>query len=421
MPSRSSFGVGPVLGDPPQPRADDPADQRGEDELVGPVDGLADLLQVRARQRPADDEADAHHQPEGLQGQAEDVHLGLHASEGTRSGRAPRSSRGRRSGRAPRPACGGPRRCRPSPPARAGGPRWSPGGATTIRSAPSAAQRGVQAEQQLDARAVDVVRGPEVDDEAPGGVLVRRRPARRVSSCGRDGHVHVAERARDQRLREGVRVELQLVSHADRSPLRWWIVTVVPSGERSTATSPAIARMICIPRPRWGADGASSQRPWSRISIVARAVAGGAEADDDRGRVGLERMLDGVRRRFARPPAGRRRPRDDRRPRRRASGAAVRAAARATWPRPGAATRTARRRPRAGRARAPRRRRPGPVGQRADERARRASAIDPGCRPPPRASASSPTSIGSRAALDQAVGVERQRAPPAARRSSSSR
>ena len=39
------LGVGPVLGDPPQPRADDPADERGEDHLVGPVDGLADLLQ----------------------------------------------------------------------------------------------------------------------------------------------------------------------------------------------------------------------------------------------------------------------------------------------------------------------------------------------------------------------------------------
>ena len=33
-----ALGVVPVLGDPPQPRADDPADQRGEDELVGPVD-----------------------------------------------------------------------------------------------------------------------------------------------------------------------------------------------------------------------------------------------------------------------------------------------------------------------------------------------------------------------------------------------
>ena len=68
----------PVLGQPPQAGADDPADQGDEDHLVRPVDGLAELLEAQAEQDPGRHEAEAHHQPEGLQGEAEDVELGLH-------------------------------------------------------------------------------------------------------------------------------------------------------------------------------------------------------------------------------------------------------------------------------------------------------------------------------------------------------
>ena len=75
--------VVPVLDDRPQPGADDAADQRGEDHLVGPVGRAPDLLQALGGEQPGDDEAQPHHQPEALQGQRAEVDLRLHALEGT--------------------------------------------------------------------------------------------------------------------------------------------------------------------------------------------------------------------------------------------------------------------------------------------------------------------------------------------------
>ena len=92
----------------------------------------------------------------------------------------------------------------------------------------------------------------------------------------------------------------------------------------------------------------------------ASVAAGVPEADDDRGRVGLERVLDGVRRRLAH---GQQQVGDLVAVQARGVEPAAQplaAAGRATRPRPGAAPRAAARRPRGGRARARRRRRAGP-------------------------------------------------------------
>ena len=177
-------GLVPVLDDPPQPRADDAADDRGEDELVGPVDRLADLLQVARGQRPADDEGDAEHQPEGLQGQAEEVQLGLHVSEGTRSVRRSRP----RSGRAPRRASGGPRRCRPSPRARAAGRRWSRAGRrrSARRRRPRARRAGGRAARSPSCRCSSPTRGRRRGSPRSAA---RRRPSSVGLDAGRDGHV----------------------------------------------------------------------------------------------------------------------------------------------------------------------------------------------------------------------------------------
>ena len=69
----------PVLGDPPQPRAHEPADERREDHLVRPVDRLAQLPQVARREDARRHEPQAHHQAEGLQRDGTEIEFGLHA------------------------------------------------------------------------------------------------------------------------------------------------------------------------------------------------------------------------------------------------------------------------------------------------------------------------------------------------------
>ena len=78
---------------------------------------------------------------------------------------------------------------------------------------------------------------------------------------GRDGHVDVALRARDEDAGQALEIELQVGVHDVVWSRRRMIVMVVPSEERSTPTSPATARMIAMPRPRCGSDGSSFQRP----------------------------------------------------------------------------------------------------------------------------------------------------------------
>ena len=63
----------PVLDQVVEPRADEPADQRGEDHLVGPVGRLAELAQPPARDGPGGEEAEGEADPEGLQVERADV------------------------------------------------------------------------------------------------------------------------------------------------------------------------------------------------------------------------------------------------------------------------------------------------------------------------------------------------------------
>src|SRR3954451_2125565 len=100
-----------VLDDEVQLRAHDAADERGEHDLVGVVDGLAELLQPAGDDEAGREESEGEHHPEGLDRGAEDVDLGLHRdrtlarglSSGNRAGwsacrsRAPRSAGGGRS------------------------------------------------------------------------------------------------------------------------------------------------------------------------------------------------------------------------------------------------------------------------------------------------------------------------------------
>ena len=232
-----------------------------------------------------------------------------------------------------------------------------------------------------------------------GSAAERARDGRergRPAAAGRDGHVDVARRARHERRREGVRVE----ARAGRLPLMPPPVADRDGGALRRAVdrprSPAIARMICIPRPRCGADGASSQRPWSRISIRVTAVVLARERDDDRRRHGLERVLDRVRGRLAdgeqhvagvargraRPPASQRRSRSR-------SGASDVGVGRQPHHERLAA------RPRAARAPAPRRRPAAP--SRASRATSRSASVAawPGLSAAASASRPSPVSIGS--------------------------
>ena len=54
-------------------RADDAAEQRGEDDLIRPVHRLAELAQAARDDRAAGEEAQREHHPEGLDRDAEDV------------------------------------------------------------------------------------------------------------------------------------------------------------------------------------------------------------------------------------------------------------------------------------------------------------------------------------------------------------
>ncbi len=58
-----------VLGDEVEPRPDDAAEQRAENHLVGPVGGLAPLLEAPGDQRARRDEGEREHDPEGLEGE----------------------------------------------------------------------------------------------------------------------------------------------------------------------------------------------------------------------------------------------------------------------------------------------------------------------------------------------------------------
>ena len=70
--------VAVVLDDEVEARADEPADQRREDHLVGPVDRLAELAEPPADQRARGDEREREADPEGLEGERAEVDLGLH-------------------------------------------------------------------------------------------------------------------------------------------------------------------------------------------------------------------------------------------------------------------------------------------------------------------------------------------------------
>ena len=67
-----------VLDDEIDAGADDPAGQRREPHLVGPVDRLADLLQPPRDQGAGGDEGEREHQPEGLQRQRPEVDFRIH-------------------------------------------------------------------------------------------------------------------------------------------------------------------------------------------------------------------------------------------------------------------------------------------------------------------------------------------------------
>jgi hypothetical protein len=71
-----------VLEGPVEPGADQPAEERGEDDLVGPLLRLAELAQPTGDDRAGGQEAEGEHQPERLDGQAEEVDLGLHRAAG---------------------------------------------------------------------------------------------------------------------------------------------------------------------------------------------------------------------------------------------------------------------------------------------------------------------------------------------------
>src|SRR5207237_5460248 len=67
----------PVLDHVVAARAHDPADEPREDELVGPVRRLAELLEAPPADRGRPQAAEREHDPEGLAGQRAEVDLGL--------------------------------------------------------------------------------------------------------------------------------------------------------------------------------------------------------------------------------------------------------------------------------------------------------------------------------------------------------
>src|SRR5206468_182639 len=79
-------------------RAHEPADESGEDDLVGPVARPPDLAQPAREHRATDEEGDPEADPERLERERADVDLGLH-----RNGRLPSGS-SRLPGRNARPS-----------------------------------------------------------------------------------------------------------------------------------------------------------------------------------------------------------------------------------------------------------------------------------------------------------------------------
>jgi hypothetical protein len=60
------------------PRSHNAADQRGEHDLIRPVDGLVHLAQPPRHDRPAREEPQREHHAEGLDRDAQNVNFGLH-------------------------------------------------------------------------------------------------------------------------------------------------------------------------------------------------------------------------------------------------------------------------------------------------------------------------------------------------------
>ena len=79
-----------MLGEVVDARADQPAEERREDDLVRPVDRLAELLEAPRDHRARRDEAEGEHDPERLERQRAEVDLGLHRRSDYR-GRAERA------------------------------------------------------------------------------------------------------------------------------------------------------------------------------------------------------------------------------------------------------------------------------------------------------------------------------------------
>src|SRR5213076_2913117 len=70
----------PVLDDVVEPRPDEPADERGEDDLVRPVGRLAELAEPPHGHGAAGDEAEREADSEALEGERADVDLGVHGT-----------------------------------------------------------------------------------------------------------------------------------------------------------------------------------------------------------------------------------------------------------------------------------------------------------------------------------------------------
>ena len=110
---------------------DEPADQRGEDHLVGPVDRQAELAQPARHEQPPGDEVQREEDAERLQREPEDVDVRLHGADV--SARRPRRTRRA----SPGPARGGRRRRRAMPRS----PRSEPSAATPASAGSAAATR----------------------------------------------------------------------------------------------------------------------------------------------------------------------------------------------------------------------------------------------------------------------------------------
>ena len=69
-----------VLDDEVELGADDAADERGEDHLVGPVHRLAELGEALGSTSAGRDEPEREHQTKGLESDGADVYFGLHGA-----------------------------------------------------------------------------------------------------------------------------------------------------------------------------------------------------------------------------------------------------------------------------------------------------------------------------------------------------